>query len=136
MKHGVDNHCGDEPGDGLVDEMSGAGGFSDPANPNNFCWTSQSGATLYQVVRSDQASFPAWCAVVTTFATCMVHPGVPPSGASFYYLARPLQPNPGSWGADAAGNERIGSVVCEEKRRRRGSGGAGRLPQTTPTFTQ
>ena len=94
----------------LVDEITGECGFTDVGNPNSFCWSLQSGATLYQVVRSDQPSFPAGCAVYTTSANCVSDPDVPPRGVGYYYLVRALEPNPGSWGADSSGNERIG--IC------------------------
>jgi len=110
VNDGEDNQCGGEPGDGLVDELTGAGGFTDPANPNNFCWPAQSGATVYEVVRSNEASFPVGCVVVHTSATCWSDLGVPPGGVGYYYLVRPLSPSAGSWGADSSGNERIG--VC------------------------
>jgi len=105
-----DNQCPGDSGRGVVDEISGTAGFTDLSDPTAFCWTSQTGATQYEAVRSDDPTFATGCTTSVTSVTCWSDPSNPPSGAGFFYLVRVIAPNVGSWGQDSSGNERTG--VC------------------------
>jgi hypothetical protein len=108
---GADNQCAGDAGHGLIDEISGTSGFTNPGDRNAFCWTAQSGATEYLVVRSPDPGFLGGCAwYVVTSGTCWSDPESPPAGDAFNYLVRANAPYQGSWGSDASGVER--SVAC------------------------
>jgi len=111
INDGLDNGCPGDPGDGLVDEIGGPVGFTNPANLNEICWPAQPGATSYQLVRSADPGFASGtCVVWVLTATCYDDGTAPPQGAGYFYLLRPLTPFAGSWGRDGQGVERIG--VC------------------------
>ncbi len=102
INDGIDNQCPGTAGYGVVDETSGDSGFHNPANKNEYSWTAQSGATSYQVARSDRPDFASGCAKTTTSATSWADAAVPPVGKAYFYLNRPLTPFAGSWGESAA----------------------------------
>jgi hypothetical protein len=102
-----DNQCPGEMGYGIVDEVSGLMTFE--PDKATFCWPGQAGADLYEIARSEQPDFSA-CRSGILSAVCAGDPEVPATGQAFYYLVRAASPNPGSWGQDSAGNERI--VAC------------------------
>jgi hypothetical protein len=110
INDGADNQCPGDPGAGLVDEITGPAGFTNPLDPSAFCWPAQPGATQYEVVRSPQPDFTSGCVRTVTTATCVNDPALPPAGAGFSFLVRALAPLPGSWGADSAGLER--TIAC------------------------
>jgi hypothetical protein len=105
VNDGRDNQCPGNPGFGVIDEVSGAAGFTDPANENRFCWAAQTGATSYQVARSTRADFTTDCVTATVTDTCLVDPFVPPLGQGYFYLVRALTPAVGSWGQRSSGSE-------------------------------
>jgi YD repeat-containing protein len=109
INDGFDNQCSGD-GFGLVDEISGVCGFHNAADKNEFSWTTQGGATEYEVARSTSPDFSTACVTTTTTATFWSDPELPVSGEAFHYVVRSLLPNPGSWGADSAGTERTG--IC------------------------
>ena len=78
--------------------------------PTEYSWPAQQGATLYEVARSPHPDFAADCLKYTTSDTFWVDDEDLPAGAILHYLSRPLQPNPGSWGADSTESER--DSVC------------------------
>jgi hypothetical protein len=89
----------------VTDEISGDSGFHNPADKTEYSWTAQSGATMYEVARSSLADFSADCLIPmpTTSETHWNESATPLEGGCFFYLVRPLTPNAGSWGQDAAG---------------------------------
>jgi ELWxxDGT repeat protein len=106
VNDGRDNQCDGDDGYGLIDEISGVTGFLDPGDKTRYSWTSQQGATMYEVARSAQPNF----AICTTFATpdgFLIDTATPNQGEVFYYLARPVSPYEGSWGARSPDEERI-----------------------------
>jgi len=110
INDGADNQCPGDPGSGIVDEISGSAGFTNPADLTQLCWPAQAGAAQYEVVRSTRSDFTAGCTRMTTSASCISDPAQPGAGTTFNYLVRALLPMAGSWGADSAGLERI--VSC------------------------
>jgi len=107
INDGIDNQCPGDDGHGLTDELAGTSWFDDLGI---WIWTSQPGATLYEVVRSDHADFSADCSLLTVAFPESFDPESPLPGQTFHYLRRALEPYPGSWGADSAGVER--TVDC------------------------
>ena len=109
----IDQQCPSDVGHGVIDEISGATGFSS-SDKNRFSWPPQSGATGYRAVRSSSPSFPPGCAAITTStATFWVDPVTPASGQVFHYLVRALAGCKGSFGQNAAGAER--ASICGEE---------------------
>ena len=107
---GQDNQCPGDYGYGTADEISGVSGFFNPDDRDEFSWPFQSGATVYQVVRSPSPLFDSSCVDVITSLNEWVDTDTPLSGEIFHYLDRPYLPSTGSWGPDSAGNER--AVPC------------------------
>jgi hypothetical protein len=104
---GIDNQCPGNPGHGLVDEMSfSGGGFSDPDDPDAFCWPPMAGATMYRAARSGSVAFDSGCVFHETEETCWSDPTVPPEGAVQHYVVHVFAPFAGSFGATSAGVER------------------------------
>jgi hypothetical protein len=101
-----DNNCPGDEGHGLVDEISGESGFTDPGDPHAYCWDAQPGATGYEVLRSDQPDFSANCRSTPTDQTCVTDSDVPPGGTGFYFMVRSTGPSTGSWGRGIDGLER------------------------------
>jgi hypothetical protein len=110
INDGLDNQCPGGDGHGVVDELSGSSGFDNLANPYEFSWTPQAGATSYEVARSTDRQFVADCVVHGTTTTYWDDGTPVPVDTCFYYLVRATQPNVGSWGASSAGAER--TPVC------------------------
>jgi hypothetical protein len=111
VNDGLDNQCPGEPGAGLVDETGPESGFYNPADRDEYSWTDQAGATLYEVARSAAADFSVSCTIFTTAAPLLSDPELPAApGDVFYYLNRALAPYAGSWGADSMLVERV--VPC------------------------
>ena len=106
VNDGIDNQCPGDAGQGVTDEISGDSGFHAPDDPDEFSWTPQAGATLYEVARSDGPDFSA-CTSVTTADAFWIDPDLPAAGAVFHYLSRPLTPHAGSWGQDSDADERF-----------------------------
>lgn len=108
VNDGRDNQCPGDPGFGSADEISGAAGFHDPSDRNEYSWPPQPGATGYEVARSSVPNFgePGTCAIVTASAIPRwIDPEAPPTGGVFCYLVRAATPFAGSWGTDGAGVE-------------------------------
>jgi hypothetical protein len=108
--NGVDDQCPGDEGFGLVDEMDTVVGFSDPGDPTLMCWGAQPGATDYEVLRSNDATFGGGCvSTLVSGATC-VSGLAPADGETYHYLVRTIAPFAGSWGTDSDDVERI--IVC------------------------
>ncbi len=101
-----DNQCPGDPGFGLVDEISGLAGFTDPDKKFSFCWPAQEGATEYRRVRADDPLFLGSCVNELTDRHCVNDEELPQPTRAHYYLVAPIAPNRGSFGADSAGIER------------------------------
>jgi len=110
VNDGVDNQCPNQAGYGSIDEVSGTLGFFGAHDDSTVSWPAQQGATRYELARASNASFSGSVTCFETAAPSFVDSAVPASGARFFYLARPLQPFPGSWGRSSAGFER--SIAC------------------------
>jgi hypothetical protein len=110
INDGKDNQCPGDPGRGLVDELSGVAGFLSSWDETALTWRRQSGATLYELARSDRPDFASACMTWTTSSTTFADPDTPSPEEGFYYLVRALAPYIGSWGQDSSGIER--SAVC------------------------
>jgi len=109
---GQDNQCAGDAGYNVTDEISGIAGFGTPGDLTGFCWTPQTGATLYAPLRADDSHFTMNCIVPSmTSGTCWVDTATPGVGRIFFYLVRSIAPNTGSWGQTSAGVERI--IVCD-----------------------
>jgi len=100
-----DNQCVGDPGDGLVDELTGIVGFTNLSDPSRICWPAQTPAWAYEVARSSAATFPGGCERSRVETTCLVDPELPPSRSAFYYLVRPIAPHAGSFGSRSSGAE-------------------------------
>jgi hypothetical protein len=105
INDGVDNQCPGDAGYGLVDELSGPIGFFDPTDKTELSWPAQTGATWYQVARTDTKDLSTGCAFFLRQETFLLDPEEPVLGV-FYYLVQARFPNSGSWGADSSGAER------------------------------
>lgn len=110
INDGIDNQCPWNPGHGSIDEIGGATGFYHPGDKTRFTWHSQSGATHYELARSDRPDFAGACTTATTPLATWTDPEDPASGSVFHYLVRAVTPHVGSWGTISAGLER--SVAC------------------------
>jgi hypothetical protein len=107
VNDGADNQCPGDPGFGLVDEVSGSPAFY--YGNDTLCWPTQSGATLYEVLRaSNGAMSAAGCVLATSTSSCFTDHAAPASRAQYFYLMRAAAPNVGSWGVRSSGAERIG----------------------------
>ncbi len=106
LNDGIDNDCIGEIGFGLIDELEATTGFHDGADRDKFSWTSQAGATMYEVSRSGSSDFSGGCDLYTTSDTYLTDTDDPTAEAAFYYLVRAKTPFTGSWGADSEGVER------------------------------
>lgn len=108
VNDGLDNQCPGDYGYGLVDEISGFTGFTNPGDDDTFCWPAQDGATLYQIARAtDDPEFGVGCVFDLEAGNCYTDLEDPPPGSVFYYIVRPLSPLAGSWGWDETGGERV-----------------------------
>ena len=111
VNDGADNQCEGDTGFELVDEISGECGFADGDNTGLLCWTPQTGAVSYTVLRSDTPLFDLACADFTVSgSSCLTDSSAPPPDAVWFYLVRAETPNQGSWGANSSEIER--SVSC------------------------
>jgi hypothetical protein len=110
INDGMDNQCPGDAGYGEIDEISGTSGFMSPGDKTRFEWTAQSGATSYDVVRSNTPGFSSGCMRFSTSQSFIVDPVAPHSGHIYYYLIRPSVPNVGSWGQSSDGTPR--TVSC------------------------
>lgn len=107
---GVDNQCPGDPGYGATDEVDGNAGFHDPLSTERYSWSVLPGAEEYQVARGREPRFPSCTLFGPSSGTEVIDAGVPPEGASFYYLVRVVSPSVGSWGTGSSGVAR--SVPC------------------------
>jgi hypothetical protein len=107
VNDGTDNQCPLDAGFGLIDEISGYAGFSNPANPDEFSWAEQPGASVYQVARSTSPDFSTECTTFNSSNFTFNDPERPAPGAVWHYLVRARSPRKGSWGADSGGTERV-----------------------------
>ncbi len=107
---GLDNQCPGNSGYGVIDETSGDSGFHNKADRTEYSWPAQSGATKYQVVRSESPRFTSGCTKWDVTATKLNDTVKPAAGKVFFYLNRPTLPRVGSWGQNSAGQERTG--IC------------------------
>lgn len=87
-------------------ETIGNSGFKDPFDENVYSWPAQAGVTQYQTRRSGSPTFPPPCVGITTTGTSWRDTEIPAPGAAFFYLNRPIAPQPGSWGWNSTGVER------------------------------
>ena len=110
INDGLDNQCPGNAGYGVIDETSGDSGFHNPNDRTEYSWTAQSGATMYQVVRSESPRFVSGCTKWDVTATKINDAARPSAGRVFFYLNRPTLPRVGSWGQNSAGQERTG--IC------------------------
>jgi|GEM_PF-3492012 len=108
INDGKDNQCPGGAGYALVDELGETAGFPNPNDPTQICWPVQSGAGLYETVRSGGALFSSTCTNTLVASNCMQDSGTPAPGQAYYYLIRPAGPHVGSWGARSSGIERTG----------------------------
>ena len=104
---GKDNQCGDDPGFGVIDEISGT---IAAASKVDLSWPAQTGATSYEVTRDESPVFDGPCVTGSTASTSWSDLEVPAPAHAFHYLVRALAPHAGSWGQDSSGAERVG--VC------------------------
>lgn len=109
INDGVDNQCPGDSGHGVVDEVSGAAGFRNLADRDEFSWNAQLGTQTYEVARSSLRDFSGDCLLQTTAQSFWSDTEIPGEGGAFYYLVRPLTPLAGSWGTGLPSVER---VVC------------------------
>ena len=107
VNDGLDNQCPGDLGFGVADETSGNSGFFNPTDRNEYSWTAQSGATLYEVARSPERDFSVGCVSFTTADTFLVDTAQPLPGEVFHYLNRPIAPSAGSWGQQSDLSERL-----------------------------
>jgi len=91
----------------LVDELAADAGFSNPTDRDEFSWSAQTNATLYEVVRAETADFSTTCTYFSTANSYYSDPNQPDPGVVYHYLVRALSPNAGSWGWNSAGIERV-----------------------------
>lgn len=112
----LDLECEDDPGSGLVDEISSSSdAWTTHPSAEMLCWPSMQGAFEYEVVASTAPGFEgpiddAQCSEIRITSLlclsgeCCVEAGfVPQSGEMFYFLARAAAPLIGSYGADSGG---------------------------------
>jgi hypothetical protein len=107
VNDGMDNQCWGDAGYGTADEISGTSGFHNATDKNEYSWTAQPGATLYEVVRSEFPDFSVGCTSIETTDPYWVDLEAPVEHGCHYYLNRALVPNVGSWGQDSSGAERV-----------------------------
>jgi len=109
INDGQDNQCPGDAGFGIVDEITGLE-ILDPSPPLHLSWDPQSGATTYQVARSDSPDFSTSCSNFNTAAPLFDDPEITPPGTIRFFLVRALQVLTGSWGQDSDHVER--NFVC------------------------
>jgi hypothetical protein len=107
INDGIDNQCPGDPGYGTIDEYSrpvladATGQFHFPPQPG------ASGSS--EVVFDDSPGFDSpGCQAITIVGTSFEDPATPAPNVCRFSLARPLSPNPGSFGAGSDGVERGG----------------------------
>lgn len=110
LNDGRDNQCPGDDGYGSIDEISGSAGFLSSWDKMALTWRRQSGATSYEVVRSEEPDFASPCLTRTTASTTWSDPDLPDPDRVFYYLVRAVAPRSGSWGQRSGGVERTG--IC------------------------
>jgi hypothetical protein len=111
VNDGLDNQCPGDAGYGIVDELSGLVGFSDPGNKSLISWEAQADADWYEIAASSHVDFSTDCYFAYTQALAELVPGPEPGpGELKVYLVRPSAPQLGSWGVDSSGAERV--LVC------------------------
>ena len=104
---GLDNQCPGDPGEGLVDEISGLIGFFSQSDSSELCWPAQQGATEYHISRAlDPRGDGTGCGGAVVSGTCWHDPETPAAGRIQYYLVRSSMPYTGSWGVDSSLLER------------------------------
>lgn len=87
-------------------ETIGNSGFKDPLDEHLYSWPAQAGVTQYQTRRSGSPTFAPPCVGITTTGTSWRDTDLPAPGAAFFYLNRPIAPQPGIWGWNSAGAAR------------------------------
>jgi len=110
VNDGGDNQCSADLGFGFADEIGPTIGFGNPLDLTELCWPAQTGATDYEVVRSESADQPGSCTLSATTAGCWNDTETPSPGGVFHYLVRAFRPHQGSLGWDSGGTER--ADVC------------------------
>jgi hypothetical protein len=110
VNDGMDNQCWGDFGYGIADEISAISGFHNAADKNEYSWTAQPGATLYEVARSTVPDFSTGCMLIQTTNPYWVDFELPGVNRCYYYLSRAVMPNLGSWGQYSSGVER--DCVC------------------------
>ncbi len=114
INDGQDNQCPGQVDSGIADEISFDAGFHDAGDKQMYSWTAQPGATEYTVARSTIVDFSSDCVAVPTTGTLWQDSESPLPSEAFYYLARPQQPNTGSWGQSSSGVERLDVCVSPQ----------------------
>ncbi|ANM29220.1 hypothetical protein ABI59_05875 [Acidobacteria bacterium Mor1] len=113
LNDGLDNQCPGDLGYGVIDENSGTTGFFDPLDNRAYSWPVPVGATFHETVRAELPDMSLGCTPLALGdLTEVIDPAIPAAGGAFYYLTRPVLPNPGSYGADSGGTERV--IPCAD----------------------
>ncbi len=107
INDGADNQCVGDVGFGIVDELSEALTFANDAGSFELSWSSQDGATIYDVARSSAPNFSTDCVLFSTVGTQWNDGGVPEAGQVFHYLARSSSPFAGSWGLTSSAERTV-----------------------------
>ena len=111
INDGLDNQCPGETGFGSVDEVASDSGFHDPVDATSYSWTTQAGATTYEVARSAAVDFSSGCQRWETAVASIQDAENPSPGGVFHYVVRVLNPFPGSWGLGTLIGERTGACL-------------------------
>ena len=90
----------------MIDEISGRTGFLTPGDRNTYSWPGQTGATRYEVLRSNSAAFIGSCWNYSTPELHWRDPAIPVANGVYFYLVRLLERYAGSLGTNQAGTER------------------------------
>ncbi len=111
INDGIDNQCPGDAGYGTIDELSETTGFFTAGDKALLSWTTQSGATMYETMRSSGAGFQSSCASVTSSDPFVAIPEIPGPQQAYFFLVHPVAPHVGSWGVASSGIERDGACL-------------------------
>jgi len=106
INDGTDNQCPGEPGSGLVDELPADLRLVRIGDQVQLTWGGQTGATIYQLARSEDPRFQTACVSSWHTTTSATDTASAVAGPATFYHVRAAAPFAGTWGTDSSGSLR------------------------------